>query len=143
MLTFVTEASKWKVWKAALAAAVIDMIFGGVELLLVLTLRVNYFQMPRSMHPMLTPFLKGPQERGVEWPMTLIGIIAAILLAAGLLPPYFELWQRKGRVVGISTSTFSGLSFQEAFQKSNVVSTRLRLSNRRHPWRVLFANGTG
>ena len=30
------------------------------------------------------------------------GIIAAILLAAGLLPPYFELWQRKGRVIGIN-----------------------------------------
>ena len=46
--------------------------------------------------------LKGPQERGIEWPMKIIGIVAAILLAAGLLPPYFELWQRKGRVIGIS-----------------------------------------
>ena len=45
-------------------------------------------------------------ERGVEWPMILVGTIAAILLAAGLLPPYFELWQRKGRVVGISTTPF-------------------------------------
>ena len=34
--------------------------------------------------------------------MLLIGIIAAILLAAGLLPPYLEIWKRKGRVVGIS-----------------------------------------
>ena len=32
----------------------------------------------------------------------LVGIVAAILLAAGLLPPYFELWKRSGRVVGIN-----------------------------------------
>ena len=32
----------------------------------------------------------------------IVGIVAAILLAAGLLPPYFELWKRSGRVVGIN-----------------------------------------
>lgn len=31
-----------------------------------------------------------------------VGIIAAILLAAGLLPPYGELWKRRGRVIGIN-----------------------------------------
>ena len=31
-----------------------------------------------------------------------MGIVAAILLAAGLIPPYFELWKRSGRVVGIN-----------------------------------------
>lgn len=33
--------------------------------------------------------------------MLLIGIVASILLAAGLLPPYFEIWKRNGQVVGI------------------------------------------
>ena len=46
--------------------------------------------------------LKGPYDRGVEWPIVLVGVIAAVLLAAGLLPPYFELWKRGGRVMGIS-----------------------------------------
>lgn len=32
----------------------------------------------------------------------MVGIVAAILLAAGLIPPYFELWKRSGRVVGIN-----------------------------------------
>jgi hypothetical protein len=38
----------------------------------------------------------------VTWPSLLVGAIAAILLGAGLIPPYFELWKRDGRVIGIS-----------------------------------------
>lgn len=36
------------------------------------------------------------------WPDLVVGIVAAILLVAGMLPPYFELWKRDGRVIGIS-----------------------------------------
>lgn len=39
---------------------------------------------------------------GKEWPMLIIGIIAAILIALGLIPPYFELAKRRGRVIGIN-----------------------------------------
>lgn len=39
---------------------------------------------------------------GKSWPMLVIGIIASVLLALGLIPPYFELAKRKGRVVGIN-----------------------------------------
>lgn len=70
-------------WKASVLATVIATGFAGVELLLILTLRPLY-------------------DRGVSWPIMIVGIAAAILLAAGLLPPYFELWKRKGRVVGIN-----------------------------------------
>lgn len=31
-----------------------------------------------------------------------IGIVASVLLALGLLPPYLEIWKRKGRVIGIN-----------------------------------------
>lgn len=34
--------------------------------------------------------------------MLVVGIIASVLLAAGLLPPYGEIWKRRGRVVGIN-----------------------------------------
>ncbi|KAL2350101.1 PQ loop repeat-domain-containing protein [Cryomyces antarcticus] len=74
---------KWRVWTASLLAAGCGILFGGVEALLILTLR-------------------GPYARGVEWPIIMIGAIAAVLLAAGLVPPYFEIWKRKGRVVGIN-----------------------------------------
>ena len=57
--------------------------FGGSEAILILTLRPLY-------------------DRQIAWPIMIVGIVAAILLAAGLLPPYFELWKRSGRVVGIN-----------------------------------------
>lgn len=79
-------------------AIAIGAFFGGVEALLTLTLRVrSAFCMCDKAHQ-----FQGPYDRGVAWPMILTGVIAAILLGAGLLPPYFELWKRGGRVVGIS-----------------------------------------
>jgi len=68
---------------ATVLATVVALVFGGVQILLILTLRPLY-------------------DRGVAWPVMIVGITAAVLLAAGLLPPYFELWKRKGRVVGIN-----------------------------------------
>ncbi|KAI4140088.1 MAG: hypothetical protein L6R39_005964 [Caloplaca ligustica] len=69
------QFSAWPVWKASLLATGVGAFFGGVQLLLVLTLR-------------------GPYNRGVEWPMTLVGVISAVLLAGGLIPPYFEIAKR-------------------------------------------------
>jgi len=34
--------------------------------------------------------------------MIILGVIASILLAVGLLPPYIEIWKRRGRVIGIN-----------------------------------------
>lgn len=39
---------------------------------------------------------------GNELPIFIVGIVAAVLLAAGLLPPYVEIWKRRGRVVGFN-----------------------------------------
>lgn len=56
--------------------------------------------------------------RGVKWPLLIYGIISSIFLAAGLIPPYFELWKRQGRVIGINfvflTVDFSGAVFSLA-----------------------------
>ena len=71
------------------------MVFGGVEAFLILTLRPLY-------------------DRQVAWPIMIIGIVAAILLVAGLVPPYFELWKRSGRVVGINF-LFLGIDWLGAF----------------------------
>jgi hypothetical protein len=45
--------------------------------------------------------LRGPYSRGVEWPMMLMAISASVIQVLGLIPPYFELAKRSGRVIGI------------------------------------------
>lgn len=47
-------------------------------------------------------WLKPVYKMGTHWPALIFGIIASVLLALGLLPPYFELAKRQGRVVGIN-----------------------------------------
>lgn len=47
-------------------------------------------------------WLRPLHRRGKEWPMIIIGVVALVLLAVGLVPPYFELFKRRGRVVGIN-----------------------------------------
>jgi len=61
---------------------VLGLFFAGVEVLLILVIR-------------------GPYRRGVSWPVTLVGGVAAVLLIIGYVPVPFELWKRRGRVVGI------------------------------------------
>lgn len=39
---------------------------------------------------------------GKKWPDLIFGIIATVFLSIGLLPPYWELLHRRGRVVGIN-----------------------------------------
>ncbi|KAI4116191.1 MAG: hypothetical protein LQ345_003339 [Seirophora villosa] len=73
----------WAVWRASILAAAVGALFGGLQVLLILTLR-------------------GPYHQGIEWPITLVGVVSAILLAGGLIPPYFEIAKRSGRVVGIN-----------------------------------------
>ena len=76
-------SSQYTTMEASVLALTFAATFGAIEVLLVLTLRPSY-------------------DRGVAWPIEMTGVAAAFLLAAGLLPPYFELWHRKGRVVGIN-----------------------------------------
>ena len=74
---------KWRVPRAVPIAIAFAALSAGVQTLLVLTIRAPY-------------------SRGVEWPVNVIGILASTLLAAGLIPPYFEIRKRRGRVVGIN-----------------------------------------
>ncbi|KAK4452887.1 hypothetical protein QBC34DRAFT_454287 [Podospora aff. communis PSN243] len=75
--------NNWPVWKASVLGAATTACFVGVETALILTLRPIY-------------------ERGNEGPVLVVGIVAAVVLAAGLLPPYAEIWKRIGRVIGIN-----------------------------------------
>ncbi|KAK3366993.1 hypothetical protein B0T24DRAFT_534919, partial [Lasiosphaeria ovina] len=73
----------WVAWKAAALALAIAATFAGVEAALIFTLRPLY-------------------NDGKEVPIFVVGIFAAVLLAIGLLPPYGEIWKRRGRVIGIN-----------------------------------------
>ncbi|KAK3996504.1 hypothetical protein QBC44DRAFT_318028 [Cladorrhinum sp. PSN332] len=87
--------NKWSVWKAALVTVVVACAFAGAEVALILTLRPLYL-------------------RGSDVGILVVGILAAVLLAAGLLPPYGELWKRRGRVIGINW-IFLSMDFFGAF----------------------------
>ncbi|KKZ63678.1 hypothetical protein EMCG_01985 [[Emmonsia] crescens] len=69
--------------KAISAGVLAALLMGGCEALFILTLRIPY-------------------NKGITWPALFFGIIATVLVAVGLIPPYFELWKRQGRVIGIS-----------------------------------------
>ncbi|KAI8945556.1 PQ loop repeat-domain-containing protein [Xylaria longipes] len=74
---------KWPLWKVLGVTTGTAAVFAGIEAALILTLRPVY-------------------KAGNETPVIVIGVVAAILLAAGLLPPYGEAWKRRGRVIGIN-----------------------------------------
>ncbi|KAJ5191252.1 uncharacterized protein N7498_010237 [Penicillium cinerascens] len=81
--------------KATLVCSAFIVLFAGLEVLLILTLRIPY-------------------NKGITWPDLVVGIVAAVFLTAGLLPPYFEMWKRDGRVIGfnwvfLSIDTLGGL----------------------------------
>jgi hypothetical protein len=71
----------------------------------------------------------------VTWPALLIGVIAAILLVLGLIPPYFELWKRDGRVVGFSKKSV-GLTTVSPLTDDFL--SRLGLSQHRLPGCLFF-----
>ncbi|KUI73477.1 hypothetical protein VM1G_08851 [Cytospora mali] len=73
----------WRAWTTTLLAVSVGAVFAGVEAALIITIRPIY-------------------AAGNETPVTVVGIVASVLLAAGLLPPYGEIWKRRGRVIGIN-----------------------------------------
>lgn len=73
---------KWPTWTTYLATVAILALFAGIQTMLILVIR-------------------GPYHRGVSWPVTFVGILAAVLLLVGYVPVPFEVVKRRGRVIGI------------------------------------------
>lgn len=72
-----------RLWKSVAICVSLLVVFAGIEAGCIIPFKRLYNQ-------------------GINYPDTVVGIIAAILLALGLVPPYFELYKRQGRVVGIN-----------------------------------------
>lgn len=94
MQTLYYPPVKWPLKKVAILVTTVCCLFGGIEAGLIVPLRIVY-------------------RNGVSWPTTLVGAIAAVLLAAGLVPPYIEIYKHNGEVVGINF-VFLGLDFSGA-----------------------------
>lgn len=75
--------SKWKARNVVLICTTILLVYAGLEYLLVWLIRKAYY------------------SKNLEWPLTLMGVLAFVLLIAGYIPIPFELVKRRGRVVGI------------------------------------------
>lgn len=86
----------WRTWTASLTGILLFLLFGGIEATLIYTLRPIY-------------------ATGNHVPVTVVGGIAAICLAVGLLLPWVEIWKHSGQVVGIDwfflTIDWSGAFF--------------------------------
>ncbi|KIW11868.1 hypothetical protein PV08_09141 [Exophiala spinifera] len=74
---------KWTAKNVFLVCAAILLLDGGLQGLLVWLLRRAY------------------REKNLEWPTTMIGAVAFVLLISGYIPIPFELIKRRGRVIGI------------------------------------------
>lgn len=48
-----------------------------------------------GMEALLTFVIRAPYHRGLSWPVTLVGVIAALLLILGYTAVPFEIWKRK------------------------------------------------
>ncbi|KAJ6258224.1 hypothetical protein Dda_7143 [Drechslerella dactyloides] len=75
-------SSHWRATTAVLVASAIGTLLAGIEIGLIYALRI-------------------PQRRGVEWPMTMMAVLSAVLLSLGVLRHYWDIWTNK-TVRGIS-----------------------------------------
>ncbi|EXJ89303.1 hypothetical protein A1O3_02369 [Capronia epimyces CBS 606.96] len=76
-------SSGWKKVKIFFTCVAILLVDAGLQGVLIFGLR------------------KGYNDKHLEWPLTLVGAVAFILLISGYMPIPFELIRRRGRVVGI------------------------------------------
>ncbi|GIZ48907.1 hypothetical protein CKM354_001195000 [Cercospora kikuchii] len=73
---------KWSLWKAASVVVPVAALMGGIEVGLVFAMR-------------------HAEARGLEWPLTLMAVFAALLLALGVLRHYWDIYVHR-TVRGIS-----------------------------------------
>ncbi|KAL8658264.1 MAG: hypothetical protein Q9202_007606 [Teloschistes flavicans] len=80
--SFADPSSKWRTITTTLVLLLLIALFAGIQLLLIFLIRPAY-------------------HRGTSWPVTLVGVLAAVLLITGYIPVPFEIQKRRGRVIGI------------------------------------------
>ena len=90
---------KWSPLKCCAVVGVIGAIFGGVETGLVFALKVCCFHVSLTVSQ-LTPIQAALREDR-HWPITLMGVVSTVLLSAGVLRHYYDIYVHR-TVRGIS-----------------------------------------
>ncbi|KAE9979919.1 hypothetical protein BLS_009340 [Venturia inaequalis] len=107
-------AKRYKPWQAALTILSTGASFASIQLILVFTLRIPY-------------------AKGINWPITTLGITGAILINLGLIAPFLDAYKRDWRIIGVSfrflSIDFAGavfsllsLCFQDTLDKEAAAS---------------------
>ncbi|EHA27208.1 hypothetical protein ASPNIDRAFT_171575 [Aspergillus niger ATCC 1015] len=84
------------IWAQILHYDQLDLLF------LFPVLEISLLKIVTAIIPLGRPHWRIPYNKGITWPDILVGAIATVLLAGGMLPIYFELGKRQGRVIGIN-----------------------------------------
>ncbi len=72
----------WSYWKSLSICVLVGSLCAGLETAGILLLKLG-------------------QRNGVTWPVTLVGVMSAILINIGLIPQYWEIYKLKA-VIGVS-----------------------------------------
>ena len=72
----------WSLWKVLTAIVLLALAMGGIEVALVFATRIAI-------------------DREISWPLTLMAVLAAVLLALGVMEQYLAIWKNRS-VEGIS-----------------------------------------
>jgi uncharacterized protein with PQ loop repeat len=73
---------KWSLWKVLAAVLPLALVMGGVEVALVFATQIAI-------------------DREINWPLTLMAVLAAVLLGLGVMEQYLAIWKNRS-VEGIS-----------------------------------------
>lgn len=82
ILVILTQTQKYRIMKCCIAVTSLLLLLGGIEAGLIFALRAA-------------------KSRGLEWPLILMAVLSACLLAAGVLRHYWDIYVHR-TVRGIS-----------------------------------------
>jgi hypothetical protein len=91
---------KFRPWQAVLTALATGAGFATIEIALVFGIRVRPNTMLRPASGLIHKQI--PYNKGTQWPLTLLGAWACVLLNFGLLVPFYQAYKDDWRFIGLS-----------------------------------------
>src|SRR5271154_2175509 len=85
---------KWSLKKCVIVIVLLCVTFGGIEAGIIFGIRVTL-----PLYSSLLLLI--PINNGVDWPTKIFGALGLVMIAAGLVPPYIDIYKTR-RVRGFS-----------------------------------------